>query len=403
MGKLFTSESVTFGHPDKLADLISDTVLDAYLTIDPDARVAIETLITNNIVIVAGEVTATIFVNEVDLRQSIRSKIRSIGYNDPKLGFCADSFEIFFYLQEQSKNIADGIMHDGVIAAGDQGLITGYASDETPELMPLAYVLARRLTDACQKAFKHKTLAWIKPDGKSQVTMEYDDDGNPQRIHTVVVSIQQSDVDLSVVRNDVVQHIIKPVCGKWLDKDTIIHVNPAGKFIIGGPIGDTGVTGRKNIVDTYGGFARHGGGALSGKDPSKVDRSAAYAARYIAKNLVAAKVCKTIEVQLGYVIGLSGPISINVEITGANKVFRTNLNMSLKTMEDRIVDCIYAIFPITVSDIVNHFDLKRPIYSKPTFAFGHLLVEASDNCLWEQTDKINEIKNYFAFNNQDDL
>lgn len=365
---LFTSESVTEGHPDKIADQISDAVLDAIFAQDPRARVACEVLVTTGLVLVSGEITTKGYV---DIPKLVRATIRDIGYTDATYGFDYKACSVLIAIDEQSPDIAMGVDREG---AGDQGMMFGFAINETPEFMPLPIMMAHKLTRRLAQTRKEGILKYLRPDGKSQVTVEYEN-GKPKRIHTVVVSTQHGpDVAYDQIRKDVIEQIIKPVCDGYLDDETIYHINPTGQFIIGGPPGDCGLTGRKIIVDTYGGMGRHGGGAFSGKDPSKVDRSGAYAARYVAKNIVAAGLAEKCEVQIAYAIGVVDPVSICVDTFGTGKVD-----------DDVIVNLIRKHFDLTPRGIIDHFDLRRPIY-KNTAAYGHFGREEA-SFSWEKIDK----------------
>jgi S-adenosylmethionine synthetase len=365
---LFTSESVTEGHPDKIADQISDAVLDAIYTEDPRGRVACETIVTTGLVLVAGEISTKTYV---DIPKLARNVIREIGYNDAAYGFDADACAVITAIDEQSPDIAMGVDTGG---AGDQGMMFGFAINETPELMPLPIMLAHKLTQRLATARKEGILKYLRPDGKSQVSVEYVD-GKPVRVNTVVVSTQHGpEVSHAQIKADVIEHIVRPVCGDYLTDETIFHINPTGQFIIGGPPGDCGLTGRKIIVDTYGGMGRHGGGAFSGKDPSKVDRSAAYAARYVAKNIVAAKLADKCEVQISYAIGVAEPVSINVNTFGTGKV-----------SDDDLIKLIRENFDLTPKGIIESLDLRRPIY-RQTAAYGHFGRELPA-FTWERTDK----------------
>ncbi|MCU1330571.1 MAG: methionine adenosyltransferase, partial [Bryobacterales bacterium] len=371
---LFTSESVTEGHPDKMADQISDAVLDAVLAQDPMGRVACEVLITTGTCIVSGEITTTCYV---DVPKIARETINDIGYNDAAFGFDSKTCGILNMIQSQSPDIAMGVDTGG---AGDQGLMFGYASDETEELMPLPIQLAHRLTKQLSEVRKFGTLKYLRPDGKSQVSVEYVD-GRPTRVEAIVISTQHGDdVTTEQLRADVRKHIIDAVVPQnMVDENTKYHINPTGRFVIGGPHGDTGLTGRKIIVDTYGGMGRHGGGAFSGKDPTKVDRSACYMARYIAKNIVAAGLAKRTEVQLAYAIGVADPVSVMVNTFGTGTVAETKLT-----------DLVRAHFPLTPKGIIDHLLLRRPIYRK-TAAFGHF-GRSEASFTWEKTDKAAALK-----------
>lgn len=370
---LFTSESVTEGHPDKICDQVSDSILDELITNDPDSRVAIEAMTTTGIVFVAGEVSSKA---RIDAQDVVRSTLKDIGYNGLKYGFDGNSCSVLTSIHEQSPDISMGVSknENGVQGAGDQGLMFGYATSETAELMPLPITLAHKLTMKLAKVRKEKTLDWIGPDGKSQVSVIYED-SVPKNIDTVVVSTQHSeDVSISQVREDVISKVIKPICNDLINNSTKFLVNPTGRFVIGGPVGDTGLTGRKIIADTYGGMGRHGGGAFSGKDPSKVDRSACYVARYIAKNIVASGLASKCEVQLAYAIGVADPVSIMVD------TFHTG-----KTSEEKIEKQVREIFDTTPIGIIEMLQLKRPIYKK-TAAYGHFGRNEPD-FTWEKVDK----------------
>jgi S-adenosylmethionine synthetase len=370
---LFTSESVTEGHPDKICDLVSDSILDEMITNDPDSRVAVEALTTTGIVFVAGEVSSKA---RIDAQEVVRSTLKDIGYNGLKYGFDGNSCSVLTSIHEQSPDISMGVSknENGVQGAGDQGLMFGYATSETAELMPLPITLAHKLTMKLATVRKDKTLDWIGPDGKSQVSVIYED-SVPKKIDTVVVSTQHTeDISISQVREEVISKVIKPICDDLINNSTKFLVNPTGRFVIGGPVGDTGLTGRKIIADTYGGMGRHGGGAFSGKDPSKVDRSACYVARYIAKNIVASGLASKCEVQLAYAIGVPDPVSIMVD------TFRTG-----KISEEKIEKQVREIFDTTPIGIIETLRLKRPIYKK-TAAYGHFGRNDPD-FTWEKVDK----------------
>ena len=387
---LFTSESVTEGHPDKICDQISDAILDALLAQDPMSRVACETAITTGLVLVMGEVTTTA---QVDLQNIIRNTIREIGYDASEKGFDANPGGVMVALDKQSTDIAMGVdkaleakLTDSqieAIGAGDQGMMFGYATNETDEYMPYPIHLAHRLSRQLSKVRKDGTLPYLRPDGKSQVTVEYDESGNPSRIDAVVISSQHSeDVSWDQIKKDIREKVIDPILpAELLDDDTKYYINPTGRFVIGGPNGDSGLTGRKIIVDTYGGWARHGGGAFSGKDCTKVDRSAAYAARYVAKNLVAAGLCDKAEIQLSYAIGVASPTSIRIDTFGTGKL-----------SEDKLVDIIRENFDLRPAGIIQMLDLRRPIY-KATAAYGHFGRNDLD-LPWEKLDKVDLLKKY---------
>ncbi|MGN0655548.1 MAG: methionine adenosyltransferase [Ruminiclostridium sp.] len=390
MGRLFTSESVTEGHPDKIADQISDAILDALIELDPDSRVAAETTVATGLALVVGEITTKAYV---DIAKVARDTIREIGYTKV-CGYDADSIAVLTSVDEQSADIAlgvdkayeskqEGVTEDFGTGAGDQGIIFGYATNETPEYLPPAISFAHRLTRRLAEVRKNGTLPYLRPDGKSQVTVEFDDSGKVKRIHTIVVSTQHSeDVTLEQIKKDVIEHVIKAVIpAELLDDETIYYVNPTGRFVIGGPQGDAGLTGRKIIVDTYGGTGRHGGGAFSGKDPTKVDRSAAYAARWVAKNIVAAGLADKAEIELAYAIGVAKPVSVAVDTFGTNKI-----------EESRIVEIIEKVFDLRPAAIIAELDLKRPIY-KQTAAYGHF-GRTDIDLPWEHLDKVDEIKKY---------
>jgi len=374
MKYIFTSESVTEGHPDKIADQVSDAVLDAVLAEDPTGRVACETLVTTGICIVAGEITTKTYV---DVPRLVRSVIHDIGYNDAAFGFDSKTCAVVNMIQSQSPDIAMGVDTGG---AGDQGLMFGYACNETEELMPLPILLAHKLVRRLSESRRMKELTYLRPDGKSQVSVEYVD-GKPKRIDAVVVSTQHGeDVSQEQLVADVKEFIIDPVIpGDMVDSQTKFHINPTGRFVIGGPHGDTGLTGRKIIVDTYGGMGRHGGGAFSGKDPTKVDRSACYMARYVAKNIVAAGLADRAEVQLAYAIGVAEPVSIMVNTFGTGKVD-----------DARLAEIIRENFSLTPAGMIKSLNLRRPIYQK-TAAFGHF-GRTEDTFTWEATDKANVLR-----------
>jgi len=371
---LFTSESVTEGHPDKIADQISDAVLDSVLEQDPYGRVACEVLVTTGICIVAGEITTTCYV---DVPKVARQTIKDVGYTDAAFGFDYQTCGVLNAIQPQSPDIAMGVDPGG---AGDQGLMFGYACNETAELMPMPIMMAHKLTRRLSEARRAGILDFLRPDGKSQVSVEYVG-GKPKRIDAVVISTQHSDdVSTETLRAEVKKHIIDAVIpAGMVDSGTKYHINPTGRFVVGGPHGDTGLTGRKIIVDTYGGMGRHGGGAFSGKDPTKVDRSACYMARYIAKNLVAAGLAERCEVQLAYAIGVAEPVSVMVNAFGTGTV-----------AEDRMTEMIRARFPLTPKGIIDHLRLRRPIYRK-TAAFGHF-GRTEESFTWEATDKAKELR-----------
>ena len=373
---LFTSESVSMGHPDKLADRISDGVLDALLSEDPNSRVACETMVTTGVAIIAGEITTKAKLNYIDV---VRNVINEVGYTDDQMGICGDTCAVMVSLDSQSPDIAQGVDADNdsgkEIGAGDQGLMFGYACRDTPELMPMPIALSHRIINRITEARFKEEVNWLRPDNKSQVTVEYE--GNtPVRIDTVVVSAQHCpDVSNKEIREFVIEHVIKPSIPSELDKGDIkYHINPTGKFVVGGPHGDCGLTGRKIIVDTYGGWGRHGGGAFSGKDSTKVDRSAAYMARYIAKNIVAADLAERCEVQLAYAIGVTEPVSIHVDTEGTGKV-----------SDDQLVQLVREHFPLIPGGIIDHLQLRRPVF-KDTTAGGHFGRDG-DGFTWEKTDK----------------
>ena len=387
--KLFTSESVTEGHPDKICDQISDAVLDAIMEQDPNGRVACECCTTTGVVWVMGEISTSCYV---DIPRIARQVMIDVGYDSAEKGFDGNTCAILTALDEQSPDIALGVdnsmeakasaANDAGNGAGDQGMMFGYACDETPELMPISISLAHALARQLTLVRKNGTLPYLRPDGKSQVTIEYDENGKPVRVDTIVVSSQHAaDVSLEQIRKDIVEHVIKPIVpAEMMDDDTTIYVNPTGRFVVGGPQGDSGLTGRKIIVDTYGGYARHGGGAFSGKDPTKVDRSAAYAARHVAKNIVAAGLARQCEVQLAYAIGVAQPVSIRVETYGTGTMPDTELSA--------LVDRVFDLRPTA---IINNLRLRRPIY-RQLAALGH--VGRTDIELpWEQLDYVEKLKN----------
>jgi S-adenosylmethionine synthetase len=375
---LFTSESVTEGHPDKICDKVSDALLDEFLRQDPNSRVAVETMTTTGIVVVAGEVTTKA---KFDIQDVVRKTIKEIGYDKPEYGFDADTCSVMVSIHAQSPDISRGVdtTENKDQGAGDQGLMFGYAVNESNELMPLPILLAHQLTRKLSELRKSKELPWVRPDGKSQVTVEYED-GKPKRIETIVISTQHApEVSNEEIRKQIIEKIIKPVCGKWWHDKIKIHINPTGRFVIGGPPGDSGLTGRKIIVDTYGGAGRHGGGAFSGKDPSKVDRSACYMCRYIAKNIVAGGLAEKCEVQVAYAIGVAEPVSLMVNTFGTSKI-----------PEEEIENLVRKHFDMRPAAIISQLDLKRPIY-KDTAAFGHF--GRTDVALpWEKTDKAETLK-----------
>ena len=372
---LFTSESVTEGHPDKICDRISDAFLDEYLRGDPDSRVAIETMVTTNFVAVAGEVTSNTKLDQKTQEELVRKTIREIGYDNKDLKFDADTCEVELRLHSQSPDISQGVTASDSKeqGAGDQGLMFGYATNETDELMPLPIIMAHKLTRKLAEVRKSGNVEWVRPDGKSQVSVQYKD-GRPESINAIVVSTQHApNITSDEIEKTITEKVIKPVCGKWWNDEIKIFVNPTGKFEIGGPHGDAGLTGRKIIVDTYGGFGRHGGGAFSGKDPSKVDRSACYMCRYIAKNIVAAKLADRCEVQVAYAIGVAKPVSLMINTFGTGKID-----------DEKIEDLTREHFDMRPLGIITHLDLKRPLY-EITSAYGHF-GRNEPEFTWERTD-----------------
>ena len=391
--RFFTSESVTEGHPDKICDQISDAILDELLKQDPNSRVACETSCTTGLVFVMGEISTQGYV---DIQKVVRDTVREIGYDRAKYGFDADTCGVMVAIDEQSKDIALGVdkaleakenqMSDEeleAIGAGDQGLMFGYATNETPELMPYPISMAHKLALKLTEVRKNGTLSYLRPDGKTQVTVEYDENGKPVRIDTVVLSTQHSaDVTQEQIHEDIKKYVFEPVLpADMIDDDTKYFINPTGRFVIGGPHGDSGLTGRKIIVDTYGGYARHGGGAFSGKDPTKVDRSASYAARYVAKNIVAAGLADKCEIQLSYAIGVARPTSVMVDTFGTGKL-----------SDEKIVEIVRENFDLRPAGIIKMLDLRRPIY-KQTAAYGHF-GRTDINVPWEQTDMVDKLKSY---------
>ena len=379
---IISSESVTEGHPDKMCDLISDAILDEALRQDKNSRVAVETGTKNGGVMVFGEMTTNAYI---DIPHIVRETIKGIGYTKSEYGIEWETCSVWVQITEQSPDISQGVTAGKGLhkeqGAGDQGMMYGYACNETNEFMPLPILLAHKLTKRLSEMRKNNRITYLRPDGKSQVSIEYNEKGKPLRAHTIVISTQHDGgVSYYRIRKDVIEMIIKPICGEWIDNDTIFHVNPTGAFIRGGPYADAGLTGRKIIVDTYGGIGRHGGGAFSGKDPTKVDRSAAYATRYIAKNIVASGIAEKCEIQFAYAIGVAEPVSINIDCFGTNKI-----------PLDKIEKLIREFFPIKPADIIAQLDLRRPIF-KNTAAYGHFGREDPD-FTWEKLDKVNILKN----------
>jgi S-adenosylmethionine synthetase len=378
---IISSESVTEGHPDKMCDIISDAILDEALRQDRYSRVAVETGTKNGGVMVFGEMTTAGYV---DIPRVVRDVIKDIGYTEASYGIEWETCSVWVQITAQSPDISQGVSEGEGLhkkqGAGDQGMMYGYACNETKELMPLPISLAHKLTYKLSNVRKNGTISYLRPDGKSQVSIEYDKNGKPIRADTIVVSTQhEGAVKYERIKNDVIEKIIKPICNDWIDKDTIYHVNPTGAFVRGGPYADAGLTGRKIIVDTYGGVGRHGGGAFSGKDPTKVDRSAAYAARYIAKNIVTAGIATKCEIQLAYAIGVAEPVSINIDCFGTNKI-----------SIDKIQDIIIEFFPLNPGEIISHLNLRRPIFKK-TASYGHFGRNDPD-FTWEKTDKADLIR-----------
>ncbi len=393
--RLFTSESVTEGHPDKICDQISDAILDEIVKNDPNARVACETTVTTGLVLVSGEISTSTYV---DIPKIVRNTIKEIGYTRAKYGFDAETCGVLTAIDEQSADIAGGVnvalearegkMSDDeieAIGAGDQGLMFGYANNETPELMPLPISLAHKLAKQLSDVRKNGTLSYLRPDGKTQVTVEYDENDKPIRIDTIVISTQHhQDITLEQIQADLKEFVINPIVpAELLDTETKYFINPTGRFVIGGPQGDAGLTGRKIIVDTYGGYARHGGGAFSGKDATKVDRSAAYAARYVAKNIVAAELAEACEVQLAYAIGVAQPVSISINTFGTGKY-----------TEEELVAAVREHFDLRPAGIIKMLDLRRPIY-RQTAAYGHF-GRTDTEFPWEKTNKVDQLRSYLS-------
>jgi len=377
MRRLVTSESVTEGHPDKICDQIADTILDEYIKQDEYSRVAIESLTTRDLVVVVGEVTSK---GEVNVEKIVRDVLRDIGYTSADIGIDCNNCKIITSIHEQSPDIARGVVNNGIVhGAGDQGLMFGYATNETEELMPLPITLAHKLTKRLSEVRKKKILDWVRPDGKSQVTIEYNDN-KPTKVTDIIVSIQHTpDVSYDTIREGVIKNVIEPICSEYITNNTRYYINPTGRFVIGGPAGDSGLTGRKIMVDTYGGIGRHGGGAFSGKDPTKVDRSASYMARYVAKNIVKSGVAERCELQIAYAIGIAEPISLSVNTFNTNKI-----------PEDEIEMIIKKNFDFKPANIINTLRLRRPIYRK-TSTYGHF-GRNEPEFTWEYTDKANVLR-----------
>lgn len=377
MLKLFTSESVTSGHPDKLCDQISDNILDEYLALDPNSRVACEVCAHAYGILVMGEITSNA---TVDIEKIVRDTVINIGYNDDKLLFNGNNIKIDIHLNTQSNDIATGVdssLDNEELGAGDQGMMFGFATNETDNYMPYPIYLASKLSEQLNKVYKDKTINYLRPDGKTQVTVQYEDD-KPVFIDTIVLSTQHDEIELETLKNDIKRYVIDEVVpANMINEKTKIYINPTGRFVLGGPVADSGLTGRKIIVDTYGGYARHGGGAFSGKDPSKVDRSASYYARYVAKNIVAANLCDKIEIQVSYAIGVSKPVAIYINTFNTNKI-----------SEEKILEIINKVFNFEPSNIIKVLDLKKPIYHLTT-CFGHFGKEILP---WEKLDKVDSIK-----------
>ena len=379
MKKLFTSESVTPGHPDKLCDQISDNILDAYLSSDPFSRVACEVCAHKNGVVVMGEISSN---SSIDIEKIVRDTIINVGYDNDKLGFNGNNVKIDININKQSNDIAMGVdnsLDSNDIGAGDQGMMFGYATNETDTYMPYPIYMANKLSNRLTQVFKDKTIKYLRPDGKTQITVLYEEN-KPKYIDTIVISIQHDPIDLEILKKDIKKYVIDEVIpSNMINKNTKIYINPTGRFVIGGPVGDSGLTGRKIIVDTYGGMCAHGGGAFSGKDPSKVDRSAAYYARYVAKNIVAANLCDKIEIQVSYAIGVSKPVSLYINTFNTNKI-----------PEEKILEIINKVFNFEPSNIIKELDLRKPIYHLTT-CFGHF---GKKDLPWEKLDKVNIIKEF---------